>query len=324
MPRDYYEVLGVKRDASEEEIRKAYRKLARQHHPDRNPGDKQAAARFKEVQEAYDVLGDKDKRAQYDRFGHMPEGMGGFPWGAGGGGGPGGAGGQIDPAVLQEILKRFGGMGGMGRGGGAGAGVEDEEGGGFGGFDLGSLFGGATGGRQRRTRRAAPEEAPPQETEISIPLETAARGGTLHLKMGEREVDVKVPAGSEDGKRLRLSGVGPHGETVVIRLKIEPHPWFRRDGKDVILEAPLTVAEAALGTRIDVPTLDGERLTVKVPPGSSTGKRLRLRGKGLGGGDQYIEVKVVVPTVTDARSRELIEEFARLNPQNPRSGPPWN
>src|SRR5947209_5790153 len=199
MPRDYYEVLGVKKDASEEEIRKAYRKLARQHHPDRNPGDKQAAARFKEVQEAYDVLGDKDKRAQYDRFGHMPEGMGGFPWGAGGGGGPGGAGGQVDPAVLQEILRRFGGMGGMGRGGGTG----EEDEGGMGGLDLGSLFGGmgGTGGRRGgRTRRAQPEAPPEQETEVHVPLETAARGGTMHLQIGDREVDVKVPAGSEDGK----------------------------------------------------------------------------------------------------------------------------
>src|SRR2546421_2523136 len=116
MPRDHYEVLGVKKDASEEEIRKAYRKLARQHHPDRNPGDKQAASRFKEVQDAYDVLGDKEKRAQYDRFGHMPEGMGSFPFGGGGGGG-GGPGGQIGPAMMQGILRPFGGMGGVGGGG---------------------------------------------------------------------------------------------------------------------------------------------------------------------------------------------------------------
>jgi DnaJ-class molecular chaperone len=315
MPRDYYEVLGVKRDASEEEIRKAYRKLARQHHPDRNPGDKQAASRFKEVQDAYDVLGDKDKRAQYDRFGHMPEGMGGFPFGGGGGQGA-----QIDPAMMQDLFRRFGGAGGMGGGG--------EAEGGMGGFDLGSILGAmggmGGGGRQRRTRRGPVEPPPTQETEVSVPFETAARGGTLQLKIGEREVDVKVPAGSEDGKKLRLSGVGPGGGDLVLRLKIEPHAYFRREGKDVILEAPLTVSEAVLGTKIDVPTLDGERLTVKVPPGSSTGKRLRLRGKGIAGGDQYIEVKVVVPPTVNERSRELIEEFGRLNPQSPRSGPPWS
>jgi DnaJ-class molecular chaperone len=319
MPRDHYEVLGVKRDASEEEIRKAYRKLARQHHPDRNPGDKQAAARFKEVQDAYDVLGDKDKRAQYDRFGHLPEGMGGFPFGGGGGGG--GAGAQMDPAMMQDLLRRFG-MGGMG---GMGEGDQAE-----GGIDLSSILGAMGGmggmggtGRQRRTRRTA-EPPPTQETEVSVPFETAARGGTLHLKIGEHEVDVKVPAGSEDGKKLRLSGAGPNGGDLVLRLKVEPHRYFRREGKDIILEAPLSVSEAVLGTKIDVPTLDGERLTVKVPPGSSTGKRLRLRGKGIAGGDQYIEVKVMVPPTVNERSRELLEEFGRLNPQSPRSGPPWS
>src|SRR5947208_678845 len=210
MPRVYYEVLGVKRDASDDEIKKAYRKLARQYHPDRNPGDKQAEARFKEVQMAYDVLSDKKKRTQYDQFGT--------------------------------------------------AGLE----GGFAGFGGG---------------RAGP--------------------GGFHFE-------------------------GPGGADIEVVIHIQPHPYFRREGNNIILEVPLSLPEAVLGTKVEVPTIDGTRLTVKVPPGTSSGSRLRLREKGIKGGDQYIEIKVVVPAPKDDRSRELIEEFARLNPQNPRAGLPWS
>jgi DnaJ-class molecular chaperone len=298
MPRDYYEVLGVPRSASEADIKKAYRKLARQHHPDRNPGDKQAEARFKEVQEAYDVLGDKTKREQYDRFGFAGP-QGGMP-----GGGPFRGGGQgfefqgIDPNDLASILRQFGGGG--------------EEG-----PDLGSLFGQRARGRSRRAR---PADA---EAEVTIPFTAAALGETMTLRVGDRELEVRIPAGIEDGKRLRLGGQGPGGADLYVKVHVEPHPYFRREGNNVILDVPLSVSEAILGTRVDVPTLDGTRLTVKVPPGTSSGARLRLRGKGIAGGDQYIEVKVVVPRADDARSRELIEEFARLHPQDPRADLPW-
>jgi DnaJ-class molecular chaperone len=252
MPRDYYEVLGVPRNASESELKKAYRKLARQYHPDRNPGDKEAAAKFKEVQEAYDVLGDSTKRAQYDQFGHAAEG-GGFP-----GGFQYSTSGGFDPSTLAEMLRR-GGFGGMGADAGEG------------GIDLGSLFGQFARGRSgpsRRNRRPEPEPEP--------------------------EPSVRVPA------------------------------YFRRDGKDLILEVPLTLAEAVLGTKVDVPTLEGKRLSVTIRPGTSSGTRLRLRGKGIAGGDQYLEIKVVVPAAADTRSRELIEEFARRTPQrNPRLDTPW-
>jgi DnaJ-class molecular chaperone len=159
---------------------------------------------------------------------------------------------------------------------------------------------------------------------VTIPFLTAALGGTVSLTVDGRQIDVKVPAGVEEGKKLRLGGQGRDGADLIVQLRIEPHPYFRREGANVVLEVPLTVVEAVLGTRVDVPTLDGTHLTVKVPPGTSSGARLRLRGKGIAGGDQYIEIKIVAPRPADERSRELMEEFARLNPQNPRAGRPWS
>jgi curved DNA-binding protein len=299
MPRDYYEVLGVARNASEGDIKKAYRGLARKYHPDRNPGDKSAEERFKEVQEAYDVLSDKTKRAQYDQFGFAgpgggPGGAGPFGWGGGApGGGPGFGGFQnLDPEDLASILRQFGGAGGE---------------------DLGDVFTRRARGGRRRAPRAEAVEA-----EVSIPFLTAALGGTVQLSVNGRQLDVKIPAGVEEGKKLRLAGQGPEGTDLLVKLHLEPHPHFRREGNDIILAVPITVAEAVLGARVDVPTIDGTHLTVSIPPGTSSGGRLRLRGKGIAGGDQFIEVKIVVPRPLDARSRELLEEFARLNPQNPR------
>jgi DnaJ-class molecular chaperone len=306
MPRDYYEVLGVSKTASADEIKKAYRKLARQNHPDRNPGDKAAEGRFKEVQTAYDVLSDKPKREQYDQFGFAgPEQMpGGGPGGASfhwGGGGTDGGGGfnQVDPSQFEEILRQ--------------AGL-----GGFAGFG-----GGQRPGRRQGTRRQ-PAQPAEHHAEVSLPFETAALGGSIGLNVGGTQIDVKIPPGVSDGQTMRLAGQGPGGEDLYLKLRVAPHAYFRRDGNDLILEVPVSVAEAALGATVDVPTLEGTRLGVKVPPGASSGTRLRLRGKGIKGGDQYIEIKVLVPPAKDARSRELMEEFARLNPQTPRAGVPWN
>jgi len=160
--------------------------------------------------------------------------------------------------------------------------------------------------------------------EVPVPADTAARGGTLSLRIGDHDVEVKIPAGMQEGKVLRVKGQGHGGTDLHLKIRIEVPAHFRREGNDVFLEVPLTFAEAALGSKVDVPTLDGSKLTVKIPPGTSSGtKRLRLRGKGIDGGDQYIDVKVMVPLPADDRSRELIEELARLNPQAPRSGPPW-
>ena len=152
----------------------------------------------------------------------------------------------------------------------------------------------------------------------------AAQGGRITLGIDDREIEVKVPPGVDEGQRLRVAGQGPNGADVYVKLHVGPHPYFRREGKDIILEAPISAPEAMLGTRIDVPTLDGERLTVKVPAGASSGARLRLRGRGVAGGDQYIELKIVAPAAADGRERELIEEFTRLHPLNPRSGLPWS
>jgi DnaJ-class molecular chaperone len=312
MAGDYYEVLGVKRNASEDEIKKAYRKLARQHHPDRNPGDKKAEAKFKEVQEAYDVLSDKTKRSQYDRFGRVgPDGgVGGGPggttfrWGTGGPGGPGGFQ-EVDPQHAADLFREMfgGGLGGFGAG-------EDVE----------EIFGraGRRGGRGRR-----PQAPPETESEVPVPFVTAALGGTVGLQINGRELSVKIPPGVSDGQVLRLQGQGPGGGNLRLKLRIQPHPYFRREGNNIVLEVPVSMAEAVLGAKVDVPTLDGSRLTVKVPPGTSSGARLRLKGKGIAGGDQYIEIKVIVPSSVDDKSRELIEEFSRLNPQNPRTGVGW-
>jgi DnaJ-class molecular chaperone len=308
MPRDYYEVLGVSKGASEADIKKAYRKLARQFHPDRNPGDKSAETRFKEVQEAYDVLSDKTKRSQYDQFGHagpgpMPGGgPGGFRWSTSGGG-PGFDAAAFEAGDLGDLFRHFAEMRG-GEGGGA---------------DVEQMFGGAGTRRGRRARPAQQVEA-----EASIPFLTAALGGTVSLSVDGRQIDVKVPPGVEEGQKLRLGGQGPGGGDLYLKLHIEPHSYFRREGNNIILEVPLSLPEALLGTTVEVPTLDGTRLSVKVPGGASSGARLRLRGKGLKGGDQFIEIKVVVPRVTDARSRELVEELARLNPQNARAGLEWS
>jgi DnaJ-class molecular chaperone len=314
MPRDPYEVLGVSKSATAEEINKVYRKLSKKYHPDRNPGDKEADAKYKEVQAAHDILGDEKKRAQFDQFGFAGPQQG-FPGGAGGGGFPGGfpggysggfggQGAQIDPEAAQQLFEMFGG----GLGGGAG------------GVNIDDLFGGARR-RGGRTRARRPE---PIEGEVAVPFETAAHGGSVSIAVGGREIDVKVPAGIEDGKKLRVPAEATGGADVILTVKVEPHPYFRREGNDLYLDVPVGVSEAILGAKVDVPTLDGAKLTVTVPPGTSTGKKLRLRGKGIAGGDQYLVFKVEVPHgQVDEKSRELIEEFAKLNPQHPRANTPW-
>ncbi len=304
MPRDPYEVLGVQKNASEAEIKKAYRKLARQFHPDRNPGDKKAETQFKEVQEAYDILGDAAKKGQYDQFGFAaPFGGGGASPGGGGFRFGGGQEMNVDPDQLNEILRQMGGGGGFG---GTGGGFEN-------------IFG-QQRGRSRTRRQRPPEEV---ESEVTIPFLTAALGGTVSLSIDGQQVEVRVPAGFEDGKKLRLTGQGPGGGNLLLKLHVDGHPYFRREGNNVILDVPITVAEAVLGTKVDAVTLDETRLTVKVPPGTSSGARLRLRGKGIKGGDQFIEIKVQAAAPADEHSRTLMEEFARLNPKDPRADLPW-
>ena len=314
MPQDLYETLGVSRSASADEITKAYRKLARQHHPDRNPGDKSAEAKFKEVSSAYEVLSDKQKRAQYDQFGHVgpggsPNGPGGFHFG-GGGGAPGGFQTNIDPETAERLFgDLFGAFGG---------------GAGEGGSPFGDVFGGrASAGGRGRSRSRRPQPAPAVEAEITVPFGSAAAGGTVSLSLDGRQIDLKIPAGIEDGKTMRLAGQGPNGADVMLKVHVAPDPYYKREGNDLVLSVPLTLAEATLGGKVDVPLLGGGTVTVTIKPGTSSGTRMRVRGQGIKGGDLYIEPQVMVPAPADDESRKLIEEFARRNPQRVRTGPPW-
>jgi DnaJ-class molecular chaperone len=164
----------------------------------------------------------------------------------------------------------------------------------------------------------------PIEAEVTVPFEVAAGGGTVSLQIGGDRIDVKIPAGIEEGKKLRVKGEPNRPQDVLLKVKIAPHPYFRREGNDLYLDVPISLAEAVLGGMVDVKTIGGERLGVKVRPGTSSGAKSRLRGKGINGGDQYLVFKVIVPSgEVDEVSRKLIEEFAARNPQSPRANLPW-
>lgn len=301
MPRDYYDILGIPKSASDEEVKKAYRKLAAKFHPDRNPGDKEAEAKFKELGAAYEVLSDADKRSRYDRFGHAGT-QAGFPDGGGFGGGfPGGFGGsgpQVDPQMAEDLFRNMFGGGG----------------------DFGDILGGGRRGGRKSTRSRPPADI---ESEVTVPFQVAATGGTVSISVGGREIGVKVPAGIDDGKKLRVPAAATGSADVILRVRVAPHPYFTRDGADVTLEVPIGVAEAVLGTKVEVPTLAGDRLTVKVPAGTSSGSRIRLKGRGINGGDQYLVMKVVAPAPVDDAGRELMRAFADHAPHDARANVPW-
>ena len=325
--RDYYEVLGVARDATADQIKKAYRGLARKHHPDANPGDKTAEVKFKEVQNAYDILTDKEKRARYDQFGHAAF-DGGSPFGPRSGGSEWAAkqGGGFENIDLSSFF-------GPGAGGtGFAAGQEPGAGAGTGGgiFDeiITRMRGGDRGGRRRQAQR----EPGAAEASLTIPFLTAVRGGETSIELereaGRRETKVvKIPPGLESGAKIRLRGQGDpsHQVDLIITVTVEPHPYFVRDGRNLSVEVPISVSEAILGARIEVPTLDGSK-TLTIPAGTSSGQKLRLRGQGVAAsknhpeGDLYIIPKVVVPKSVDDESRDLITRFAALNPSQPRVG----
>jgi curved DNA-binding protein len=318
MARDYYDVLGVSRDAGPDELQQAFRRLARQNHPDVNH-DPGAEERFKEVNEAYSVLSDPDQRKKYDRFGEdfrkIPD-----DWeqrvGAGAGGFRGGPGGGRQARWTT--------------GGGDGAEYVDLGGGFGGGVDLEDLFGGMFGGRSRG--RSGPVAGADQEAELPLTVEEAYRGGrrqiTLNGPDGPRTYTVTIPPGATDGRRIRLAGEGgrgmgdgPAGDLYLI-VRLQPHPVFRVEGKDITV--PLRVApwEAALGATVPVPTPDGDT-KVTVPPGSSTGRRLRLRGEGMPDprgrpGDLYADIRVMVPPDPTDRERELFAELAQVSTFDPR------
>src|SRR5712692_4970774 len=395
--KDYYELLGVKKSASAEDIRKAFRKLARKYHPDVNPGDKTAEERFKAISEANDVLSDPKKRKIYDQVGFYSD--------------------NIDPATA-EAYARAGGRAGGFPGGfpGAQAGSAGAQGAqfDFGGFDFSDLF---EGGRGRKASGAGsfrdvfsgifggrggaaaegPEPGSDLEYQVNVPFWTAIRGGVMRLNItrhdscphchgrgfiesagtcpecggkgqvtqtggrmnfnvpcprchgtgknisscpechGEGTVEhtepleVRIKAGTRDGQRIRIAGKGnaglrggPTGDLYVI-IRTADHPVFQREGDDIRITVPISATEAALGAKIEVPTIDGRTL-LKIPPGTQSGQKLRLREKGVPSatqegarGDEIVDIKLTVPMPRDERSKEILRELAKLNPEDPRA-----
>jgi curved DNA-binding protein len=288
---DYYEVLGVPRDADQDAIRRAYRKLAREYHPDLN-SDSDAEERFKELGEAYEVLSDADKRERYDRLGAR--------WR------------ETEREAPEESFEDFFAHQGFGD-----SRVEFGE-------DLfEALFGGRGG---RGDRAGGPLRGRDREALLELSLEDALSGGRRRLTLDGREVSVNFPAGVRDGQLIRLAGQGQEGRAggppgdLFLRVAMKPHPRFRRRGDDDLdVDLPITPSEAALGTTVSVTTPTGSA-RVRVPAGSSSGRRLRLRGRGLpkrggGNGDLHALVKIVVPKELSERERELYQELAEI--QNP-------
>ena len=397
--KDYYEILGVKKSASADEIRKAFRKLARKYHPDVNPGDKTAEEKFKAMSEANDVLSDPKKRKIYDQLGFYSD--------------------NIDPAAAEAYARGgptgaggFGGFpGGSARAETSGQGVPFD----FGGFDFSDfvdqsrgqrssgggggfrdIFSSMFGGRGGAAAQEGPEPGSDLEYQVNVPFWTAIRGGVMRLNItrqdacanchghgtiqaagvcpqckgkgtieqtggrmkfnvpcprcqgtgknvstcpachgegvvsGTEPLEVRIKAGTRDGQRIRLPGKGnagvhggPAGDLYVI-IRIENHSVFRRDGDDIQITVPVTATEAALGAKIEVPTIDGRAL-LKVPPGTQSGQKLRLREKGVPSatkegvrGDEIVEVKITVPMPRDEKTKELLRELAKLNPEDPR------
>ena len=403
--KDYYGVLGIKKSASTDDIRKAFRKLARKYHPDVNPGDKSAEEKFKTLSEANDVLSDPKKRKIYDQLGFYSD--------------------NID-AATAEAYARGGGQPGAGPGpgdfGGGFAGGRHPGGQGnvdFGGFDFSDLFEGARAGGRKGSSGAgggfkdifssiftggghggAAEEGPEPGTDleymVNVPFWTAIRGGVMKLNIARRDVcgnchgngfmeapgqcpqchgkgtieqtggrmkfnvtcprchgtgknistcpvchgegsvertdplEIRIKAGTRDGQRIRIAGKGNAGlrggggGDLYVIIRIGEHPLFHREGDDIHITVPVTVVEAALGSKIEVPTIDG-RSVLKIPPGTQSGQKLRLREKGVPSatkdgvrGDEIVEVKIAVPMPRDEKTKELLRELAKLNPEDPR------
>ncbi len=311
MAKDYYELLGVPKGATEDEIKKAFRKLTKKYHPDLNPDDKASEAKFKEIGEAYSVLSDPKKRADYDLRGQSPFGHGG----AGHGGYPGAG-------------------GGYGAGGGGNINFEDFGFDGAGGFEdvFRDVF--SRGGRQQRR---PPQRGADIEYSLTIDFLNAVKGTEVKLKVARGEgkktetIVTKIPPGIIDGSKVRVAGKGnkgtgggPAGDLYIV-TRVKPHKYFKRVGNDIYVDLPITVAEAVKGTKVSVPTIDGNT-TIKVPPGTQGGSKMRIRSKGVYGankssrGDQYVIINIVVPKDVSFDSMRMIEEFDKLNPLNPRQG----
>jgi molecular chaperone DnaJ len=399
--KDYYEILGVKKSASADDIRKAFRKLARKYHPDVNPGDKSAEEKFKALSEANDVLSDPKKRKIYDQVGFYSD--------------------NIDPATAEAYARAGSAGGASGFPGGFPGGAQSGAGAqgvpfDFGGFDFSDLVDSASRGRKASSGssfkdvfssifgggRGAQEDEGPEpgtdlEYQVNVPFWTAIRGGVMRLNITRHDVcpnchgqgslespgkcpecngtgqitqtggrmkfnvqcprchgtgknlttcptchgegtvtkteplEVRIKAGTRDGQRIRIPGkgnAGAHGGApgdLYAIIRTEPHPIFRRDGDDIYLTVPVSATEAALGAKIEVPTIDGRAL-LKIPPGTQSGQKLRLREKGVPSatkegvrGDEIVEITITVSMPHDERTKELLRELAKLNPEDPRA-----
>ncbi|MEY4981328.1 MAG: hypothetical protein RL174_666 [Actinomycetota bacterium] len=295
--KDFYKVLGVAKDVSDAELKKVYRKLSRQYHPDTNPGDAKAEAKFKEISEAYSVLSDKSQRAEYDQI----RAMGGGARFTGGAGGPGGFGG-------------FGGPGGF-----QGGGFEDV---------FSNLFGGAGGFGGPR----GPMRGQDLTTSTTIDFIDGVKGTTIKLQLrnGAEPTSIKIPAGVNDGQKIKIAGKGqlspnggPAGD-LIITVTVKPHPVFTREGNNIRVTVPVTFAEATLGATIQVPTLGGEPVKLKVAPGTPNGRVLRVKGRGVvtakGEGDLLATVEIAVPSHISDKAKKALEEFSSLLPdEDPRA-----
>lgn len=302
MPKkDYYEILDVSKTAAEDEIKKAYRRLAKKYHPDVNPGNKNAEARFKEINEAYEVLSSPEKRKQYDLTGEFtfePGFKGGKGWT------------YTYPGEVD--VKDFG-------------------------FDIGrieDIFGNMFG----RKRRTETEFGRGRDVEYRVELnfEDAVKGTEISVPINNESLKVRIPPGVDDGSKVKIAGRGSPGTGIrggkpgdlYIITNVKSHPFFTRKGFDIYLEVPISITEASLGTKINIPTIDDTAL-LTIPPGTSAGQKLRLREKGIENkktktrGDQYVIIKIIAPKELSQRAVDLLKEFEKTHPYNPRKGIGW-
>lgn len=321
MAIDYYATLEVPRTATPEEIQKAYRKLARKYHPDKNPDDATAKRKFQEVQSAFEILSDSEKRKRYDQFGADFESVG--KGGGAYGGGPqwrytSSSGPQTYPFDVNDLGDIFGQTGA-------------EQGGSF--SDLFRQFGGGGRGARRAARATRGNDL---KHALTVPFATSILGGEAALSVQRHDGDietikVKIPAGIEDGKKIRLrgqgepgAGNGPAGD-ILLTIHVSPHPLFRRVGNRLEVRVPVTLAEAAIGGKVDVPTPQGT-ITLTVPPNTSSGKKLRIKGHGIKTdppGDLFAEIQIVLPEGMSAEDRTRLADVSASYSQNPRSELRW-
>jgi curved DNA-binding protein len=302
--KDYYEILGVDRKSDSDEIKRAYRKLAMKYHPDHNPDDKQSEEKFKEINEAYQVLSDSEKRAHYDRLGSAYSSWeqrgapGGFNWGEWTRGAPGG----MHVEFEGDLGDLFGG------------GFSDFFSQIFGGFGMGSM------GRQGAPRRQVPQK---YETEMVISLHEAYNGSTRQVKINDRRFDVKIPKGARSGTKLRLKGAGPQGpggqvSDIYLVVKVSPDPRFDRKGDRLYTDISIDLYTAVLGGEITIPTLSGD-VVLQIPPGTQPDQRFRLKGRGMPNlkqkskhGDLFANIEVELPKKLTPQQRKLFEQLAKL------------